>query len=143
MQLEEILKEIDEIKVGFDTECRSECDLYDWSCGACVGECDEYIKERAKDIIRKHINDGWIPVEKRLPEGKGNDGELIVTDKDGRVWSGIYYGITEETDEEPCFHKWDEEMRYCYKPDVIAWRPLPEPYRPEPETESQTGGKIC
>ena len=61
-KLEKILKEIDEIKVGFDTECRSECDLYDWSCGACVGECDEYIKERAKEIIRKHMNDGWIPV---------------------------------------------------------------------------------
>lgn len=97
----------------------------------------------AHDIIRKRMNDGWISVEESLPEGDGNDGELIVTDKDGRVWSGIYYGITEETDEEPCFHKWDEEMWYCYKPDVIAWRPLPEPYRPEPETESQTGGKIC
>ena len=94
--------------------------------------CDiEYLR----DFIRKHMDDGWIPVEERLPEGKGNDGELIVTDKDGRVWSGIYYGITEETDEEPCFHKWDEEMWYCYKPDVIAWRPLPERYHPEPETE--------
>ena len=91
--------------------------------------------EKDMNIIRKHMNDGWIPVEERLPEGKGNDGELIVTDKDGRVWSGIYYGITEETDEEPCFHKWDEEMWYCYKPDVIAWRPLPERYHPEPETE--------
>lgn len=91
--------------------------------------------EKDMNIIRKHMNDGWIPVEERLPEGKGNDGELIVTDKDGRVWSGIYYGITEETDEEPCFHKWDEEMWYCYKPDVIAWRPLPEPYRQETETE--------
>ena len=91
--------------------------------------------EECRNIILKHMNDGWIPVEERLPEGKGNDGELIVTDKDGRVWSGIYYGITEETDEEPCFHKWDEEMWYCYKPDVIAWRPLPERYHPEPETE--------
>ena len=85
----------------------------------------------AKNIVRKHMNDGWIPVEERLPEENGDDGELIVTDKDGRIWSGIYYGITEETDEYPCFHKWDEEMWHCYKPDVIAWRPLPEPYRPE------------
>ena len=67
-ELEKILEEIDEIKVGFDTECRRECDLFDWSCGACVGECDEYIKERAKEIIRKHMNDGWIPVEECLPE---------------------------------------------------------------------------
>ena len=89
----------------------------------------------AKNIIRKHMNDGWIPVEERLPEENGDDGELIVTDKDGRIWSGIYYGITEETDEYPCFHKWDEEMWHCYKPDVIAWRPLPEPYRPERSEE--------
>lgn len=91
--------------------------------------------EKDMNIISKHMNDGWIPVEERLPEGKGNDGELIVTDKDGRVWSGIYYGITEETDEYPCFHKWDEEMWYCHKPDVIAWRPIPEPYHPESEKE--------
>ena len=83
----------------------------------------------AKDIIRKHMNDGWIPVEKQIPEENGDDGELIVTDKNGRVWSRIYYGFAEETDEEPCFHKWDDEMWQCYKPDVIAWRPLPEPYR--------------
>lgn len=89
----------------------------------------------AKDIIHKHMNDGWISVEERLPEENGDDGELIVTDKDGRIWSGIYYGITEETDEYPCFHKWDEEMWYCHKPDVIAWRPLPEPYHPESEKE--------
>ena len=62
-ELEKILEEIDAIKTGYDTECASECDLFDWSCGACVGECDEYIKEKAKEIIRKHMNDGWIPVE--------------------------------------------------------------------------------
>ena len=27
-ELEKILEEIDEIKVGFDTECRRECDLF-------------------------------------------------------------------------------------------------------------------
>lgn len=120
MQLKKILEEIDAHAIEFEI----------------FGTSDDYISVGwVKDIIRKHMNDGWIPVEERLPEGKGNDGELIVTDKDGRVWSGIYYGITEETDEEPCFHKWDEEMLYCYKPDVIAWRPLPDPYRPERSTE--------
>ena len=75
-ELEKILEEIDEIKVGFDTECRRECDLFDWSCGACVGECDEYIKERAKEIIRKHMNDGWIPVQDKLPE---DDVDVLIT----------------------------------------------------------------
>ena len=117
-ELEKILEDIDSLDIIYDVE---------------NGECllrQEYVV----DVIRKHMKDGWIPVEDRLPKGDGNDGELIVTDKDGRVWSGIYYGITEETDEEPCFQKWDEEMWHCYKPDGIAWRPLPElpePYRPE------------
>lgn len=130
MQLEKVLEEID-VKIA-----------------GSMGKKREGLLE-ARDIIRKHLssenaaeikrssrdNDGWIPVEERLPEENGDDGELIVTDKDGRIWSGIYYGITEETDEYPCFHKWDEEMWYCYKPDVIAWRPLPEPYHPESEKE--------
>lgn len=130
MQLEKVLEEID-VKIA-----------------GSMGKKREGLLE-ARDIIRKHLssenaaeikrssrdNDGWIPVEERLPEENGDDGELIVTDKDGRIWSGIYYGITEETDEYPCFHKWDEEMWYCHKPDVIAWRPLPEPYHPESEKE--------
>ena len=87
-KLEKILKEIDEIKVGFDTECRSECDLYDWSCGACVGECDEYIKERAKEIIRKHMNDGWIPVEERLPEAEQE--HVLTCRRDGSIDTARY-----------------------------------------------------
>lgn len=117
-ELEKILEEIDEIKVGFDTECRSECDLYDWSCGACVGECDEYIKGRAKDIISKHMNDGWIPVEERLPEESLNS--VIGWDEyRERCCFVQYYG-----------GKW--LLRADREPiKIIAWRPLPEPYRPE------------
>lgn len=124
-ELEKILEEIDAIKTGYDTECASECDLFDWSCGACVGECDEYIKEKAKDIIRKHINDGWIPVEERLPEEKINPAsqdfcEYQVTAKFGNVKDVRHYKYGNG-------HWWhgpgivDEY--------VIAWRPLPEPYK--------------
>ena len=126
-ELEKILKEIDEIKVGFDTECRSECDLFDWSCGACVGECDEYIKERAKDIIRKHMNDGWIPVEERLPENnklvlvwarstaRGAD-EWSLGSYDNGFWVLGSYGGS---------------LVFPSQLEAVAWRPLPEPYRPE------------
>lgn len=68
--LEHILQEIDTIKVGVNTECRNKCKLYDWSVGACMGDCEIYVKEMAKDIIKKYLsdNDGWITVEERLPK---------------------------------------------------------------------------
>ena len=144
MQLEKILEEIDEIKVGFDTECRRECDLFDWSCGACVGECDEYIKERAKEIIRKHMNDGWIPVDDRLPEPgrivlitqaysweKFEEGASVTIgrlspEKNNKMWEFQYY--------RPDFRSgtiMDNDIICPGNEYVIAWRPLPEPYRPE------------
>lgn len=138
MQLEKILEEIDQkiakvrsIPISEDEFAADGEEIY--YNGKTQGRYEELIW--CRNIILKHMNDGWIPVEDKLPEENGDDGELIVTDKDGRIWSGIYYGITEETDEYPCFHKWDEEMWYCCKPDVIAWRPLPEPYHPESEKE--------
>ena len=119
-ELEKILEEIDEIKAGFDTECRSECDLYDWSCGACVGECDEYIKERAKEIIRKHMNAGWIPVEERLLIP--NKEIWVTVKRNGNVFTSTD-GMTEKG------HFWNYE-----KENILAWKEkelIPEPYRPE------------
>ena len=72
----------------------------------------------ARDIIRKHMNDGWIPVEERLPEESLNS--VIGWD---------------EYRERCCFvqyynGKW--MLRADREPiNIIAWRPLPEPYRPE------------
>ena len=84
-----------------------------------------------KDIIRKHLsrekapeiarcsrdNDGWISVEERLPE----DGTYLCT------LAGELCGI-----EEPFTGMCGIENGIWDEPDcVIAWRPLPEPYRPE------------
>ena len=81
----------------------------------------------AEDIIRRHMNDGWIPVDEQMPEEKINPitsdyYEYQVTARfggdtdvrhykfgNGHWWKGP--GIVDEY--------------------VIAWRPLPEPYRPE------------
>ena len=74
------------------------------------------------DIIRKHMNDGWIPVEERLPEEDGFyiatiDGEIVGQEES-------FVGLAEFEDD-----FWvDDDIDYkC----IIAWRPLPEPYRPE------------
>ena len=88
--------------------------------------------EATKQIIRKHMNDGWIPVEDRLPKEKVNPVttdyyEYQVTAKFGNVkdvrrykygnghwWHGP--GIVDEY--------------------VIAWRENPEPYRSERNGDS-------
>ena len=70
------------------------------------------------DIIRKHMNDGWIPVEERLPDESLNS--VIGWDEyRERCCFVQYYG-----------GKWS--LRADREPiKIIAWRPLPEPYRPE------------
>lgn len=78
----------------------------------------EAFLEDCKRVAQKYKkdNDGWIPVEERLPEEDGTylctlDGELCGIEEPFTGMCGIEDRI------------WDE-------PDcVLAWRPLPEPYR--------------
>ena len=75
----------------------------------------------AKSIIRKHMNDGWIPVEERLPEERNL--YLATAESAGFYFRLIGHwnapGWTEETGQQK----------------IIAWRPLPEPYHPERSEE--------
>ena len=78
--------------------------------------------------LKERVNDGWIPVEERLP--KAGEHVLVsfrsagflpataIISENGR-WSMLQgaKGFNDVTD------------------DVIAWRPLPEPYRPKKESE--------
>ena len=82
---------------------------------------------RVVEIIRSHMdeakdtnapsNASWIPVEEKLPEDGTYlctlDGELVGEQEPFTGMCGIENG------------KWDEEG--C----VIAWKPLPEPYKGE------------
>ena len=76
-----------------------------------------------KDIIRKHMNDGWIPVEERLPEKPENgyqEPEYNVMIKDAIIPTTLKFTSK---------GKWKDDLGQEYE--IIAWRPLPEPYRPE------------
>ena len=96
--------------------------------------------ELCVEIIRKHMNDGWIPVEEALPDEEAEEyikkklhgiGYLypcLVTYRSPMTERihvvRFYYDIYEHW-----FVNAGEEV--CEKERCIAWRPLPEPYHPE------------
>ena len=119
-ELEKILEEIGDIYVDDIAGWGVECNLKERANLPC-DNCYECIKEVCKNIIRKHMNDGWIPVSIRMPEKAGTyiinvlDGERdIVT---FAKWQNRY-------------KRFDMTGARAYWR-IIAWRPLPEPYRPE------------
>ena len=118
-ELEKILEEIDNHAVEFEL----------------FGTSDDYISVGwVKDIIRKHINDGWIPVEERLPE-VDEDVEETIEDDECPEYIVTIRGAQESTTlKYSPDGTWFDENGYVY--DVIAWQPLPELYRPE-------GSNLC
>ena len=87
-----------------------------------------------KDIICNHLNDGWISVEESLPE---DDVDVLITytDINNEQYTDIAitaYGYAYLGGNKLDFKEWRSSFEYFrsnYK--VIAWRPMPEPYRPE------------
>lgn len=72
-------------------------------------------------IIRKHMNAGWIPAKEKPAE----DGFYVATMSGALVdQEEPFVGLAEFEDGE-----------WVDGDDVIAWRPLPEPYRPERSEE--------
>ena len=72
--------------------------------------------ELCVEIIRKHMNDGWIPVDERLPEEKRANYEVTFINECGY--------------EEHGFARW-YDGEFHVPAVVIAWRNHLEPYRPE------------
>ena len=102
-ELEKALKELNCGKVAFEILGR---------------DVDFVSLDWADEVIRKHTPAGWIPVEEKLPE----DDDMVVitcrTKKGVRSVNRAYYdGI---------FWHGIGSMS-----GVVAWMPLPEPYRPE------------
>ena len=107
-ELEKILEEIDqEVKEYMEIDFGDE-----YNAGI------KDMAKMAKKIIRKHMNDGWISVEERLPDESLNS--VIGWDEyRERCCFVQYYGgrWMLRADREPIH--------------IIAWRPRPDPYPPE------------
>lgn len=81
----------------------------------------------------------WIPVDERLPK---KDGKYLVTVSSfcgeivfERSFAKDLHKVDEfDFPEHKCgFYKYDDEWRYSEEDDVMAWMPLPDPYRKESE----------
>lgn len=127
MNAEKILEEIDKLKEN--------CLLSEFENGYVAGAAD--MANAIKDVICANMGDGkntnvpsnggWIPVEERLPEN-GTNGIYdmqLVTLKDGEVCLGVY----RNEDSEWWTRKQEGRTLYTNKHEVIAYQPLPEPYK--------------
>ena len=77
------------------------------------------------EIIHKHMNDGWIPVEERLPKVAGDIDDDNCPEFNVTI-DGADKATTLKCSSDGTFF---DDNGYVYP--VIAWRPLPEPYRLE------------
>lgn len=130
-KLEKILEEIDETIERYGKNPYIDEKVTDFCYGL----------NRAKDIIRKHMNDGWIPVEKYgLPKEEGIYDLTIINGRGEYVsvrWeflSGVHLsGHQHYVDG---VHYWADNyqgnpINEFLSERVIAWRKKTEPYCPE------------
>ena len=119
-ELEKILEEIEAERADVDDSSSAKDRMLDRHWNNCI--------DAVTDIIKKHMNDGWIPLDDRLPEEKKT--VLVQWEKYDRHLNVTltYLDVMwlDDADE-----KVFETINGVPNGKVIAWRPLPEPYCPE------------
>ena len=107
-------------------------------CSTC---CDYDCKNRNREWFGlKDDNNGWIPCSERLPEKYGD--YLVawkplhmsaedIAKKVGREIPHFYEIVEYDPDDEALWIGSIEQAQREYE--IIAWRPLPEPYQPKGE----------
>lgn len=135
-ELEKILEEIEleKKRVSLSPDCSNEHAV-----------TETILLEKIEKIIRKHMNDDWIPVEKDLPK---NESEVWVilestygtgyrTYSSARYLYFENYGESHWCNEHYGYLEWDKYSDGhggCSQYKVIAWMPI-ELYRPERREE--------
>lgn len=81
----------------------------------------------AEKIIRKHMNDGWIPTEERLPE---DEEEILAQWEFYSRYDNMTYTYIQIMRPNKITGEWNG-IYGVPNGKVIAWQPLPELYHPE------------
>lgn len=93
-------------------------------------------EEERKKVIERLESTNWIPANERLPE---EDGRYLVTFKYGIKVCMVGYGSCKRTVlGYPIGHGWYslEEAQYYAEDSIIAWMPLPNPYKEDKKYET-------
>ena len=142
-ELEKILEEID--------NATDEYGMVDY-----INDEPVISKNQAKEIIRKHMNDGWTLVERELPPNAKHKGAFcpkvrVMTkfgetcgwyNPDAKGWYVLIWFITERYLESEIDFDRGDNPKVVFLPDEVnsarniltAWKQM-EPYRPERSEE--------
>ena len=122
--MQELEKILEEIEAEHPYKVPGNYDSYSQYNEAWSDAIDR-VRARLENFFKEKENDGWIPVEERLPEDPKENPvfdnkplELYLVDIGGGYPLRAFWNGKQFTD------GWSILK-------VIAWRPLPEPYRPE------------
>lgn len=81
-------------------------------------------KEEREEVIEHLKSANWIPVSERLPEIKQNYGECYLVTDGGFCWMAYW-----TPEKEWIFAECTDCKNRIDWTDVVAWMPLPEPYK--------------
>ena len=130
--LEKILEEISEVEKEYVTGHKV---LYALGATGMAIEISRIIHSHMDEVkdINVPSNDGWIPVEERLPE---DCEEIVLVQVSGKMAENIWFDNAFELATYVNGEGWIlENYPEWENPKVIAWQPLPEPYKPKKDIE--------
>lgn len=121
--LEKILEEIKEVEKKFVVGHEV---LFALGATGMASEISSIIRSHMDDVPDN--NDGWIPVSEKLPEE--NDGKYYPMLNVSTSYGAVKWGFYRVRDKEwYIYSEMHNELIKAEDKEVIAWQPLPEPYR--------------
>lgn len=127
--IEKLIERLEELKeASINEDCpivpnSEDCEM-EYSCASCyLNAVIKFVNELAEEYATDTNGGKWIPCSERMPEEESN---VIITTKAGNVMVGMYT------------KKYGQRMSegficddyFVYMCSVVAWMPLPEPYKP-------------